>query len=297
MPKPAPVPAEAPGKGPSHVPIAQTDCLREPESFLRVELALHFKGPVLVKAAFAKPPVNPPAEWCDFGALGRSLSDAVFVERDDTGKPYLPEESLRGVLRSQAFWIVESMLMKNRPSAQELKSACGVLFGSVKVGQKEGQAGLLEIGEGTLTTPVRYCFLDHVAIDRIVGSAVEQKKFDTCALDSPVFNAHAAITLRKNQLSHIQLFLFLLRDLMEGHLRIGYGTTRGFGTIARVAINGIGLDLANDLEYAPDLLSPKQKNWYARRIFEFSDGWSRLKHIADHLRVQVKSAPEAAIEQ
>ncbi len=273
-------PGRCPGSEPTNVPSRS-----KPDSVLRVAYKCRFKGPVLIKAAFNRLPVVPPAHSDpdhDYAAAGRDKSDAVFIERDDAG-PYLPEASIRGVLRSQAGWIVESLKAQKATNAAELEDAFRILFGFAKQESSEGRAELLEIGGGELNGCPRYVFLDHVAIDRIVSSAVDEKKFDTCGLESPVFDCTAAVTFRKDEMNHLTLFLYLLRDLIEGHIRAGHGTTRGFGTIGKVDLTGVALDLADDIaddiSYASAAASVTP--WYHRRRLHFHQpDWQHLKDVA-----------------
>lgn len=282
-------------RGASSTPITVCHCTddidrneaSEPESILRVGLRLQCKGPVLVKATFAKSIGDVTVENLTtghpaYGPLGHALSDSVFVERDDSGRPYLPAESLRGVLRTQAYWAAKSINTKAQDDTWT--TSCRVLFGSVKEGAREGAAGFFEAGDGELVGEPRYCYLDHVAVDRIVQSAVDEKKFDTCGLESPVFQTSLGVTFRCNERQHLEFFIKLIRDLIEGQLEVGSGTTRGFGTIDSSALTSITLDLANDFIYAAGDVADEQ-SWYARRILRFRQPcWGHLQHIATALK-------------
>jgi hypothetical protein len=186
-------------------------------------LLLRFEGPVLVKA-----PTSPilGALTADAGkpetyaAVGLQEADNVFISTGENGRYYLPGSSLRGVLRAQAARIC---LARGRDTE-------ALLFGIVKKDRTACAKGQIEIDDAMLQSG-DVMYLDHVAIDRITAAAADGKKFSTCGLMSPVFRTTVRLRFRPGQEALLALWGFLLRDLVEGRLWAGSGTTRGYGYI------------------------------------------------------------------
>ncbi|MEM5787846.1 MAG: RAMP superfamily CRISPR-associated protein, partial [Syntrophobacteraceae bacterium] len=159
-------------------------------------------------------------------------------------KYYLPGSSLRGVLRHRAQAICKTVMGK--PDLAE------TLFGYVD--KKRGaRKSLIEIADGKIQNgkdagPV---FFDHVAIDRIVNCAEDGAKFSASALVSPVFSVAITMRFHDEYLSELGLWGFVLRDLMEGRLWAGHGTSRGYGYIAMAELQKCALSVPGSMQLAP----------------------------------------------
>jgi CRISPR/Cas system CSM-associated protein Csm3 (group 7 of RAMP superfamily) len=81
--------------------------------------------------------------------------------------------------------------------------------------------------------------LNHVAIDRITGFAVDHELFNAVALASPVFATEVCVRWRDDEVDRcaVALLLLALRDAEEGWLWAGSRTTRGYGHIGSVGLN------------------------------------------------------------
>jgi CRISPR/Cas system CMR subunit Cmr4 (Cas7 group RAMP superfamily) len=200
-----------------------------PLSELIVDLRLRFRGPVLVKAAI--PPVKiaeaeDASNPANYGKRGLTVADSIFISRAGDQKFYLPGSSLRGVLRSQGARICATLGKKDLVER---------LFGEIKQG-KGGRKGRIEVGDGEIEGDAAPIYLDHVAIDRITNAAADAKKFATCGLISPAFRVSLRLRVDPEEWDLVALFGLLLRDLLDGRLWIGSGTTRGFGWLASAEI-------------------------------------------------------------
>ena len=99
---------------------------------------------------------------------------------------------------------------------------------------------------------VRFTVAHHVAVDRWTGGAADQRLFAVLEPEAITADAWDDIVLdidtrRLDQHDHaLTLLLLVLRDLCEGWLGIGYGTTRGLGAVA-VAEGGITFESGADV--------------------------------------------------
>ncbi|MGH9181511.1 MAG: RAMP superfamily CRISPR-associated protein, partial [Acidimicrobiales bacterium] len=236
--------------------------------WLTAVVDLQADGPLLVAGASPVPQIvdHGPTHVADTSgsdaqALGRRGGGG------DTS-PILPGSSLRGVLRSRAEQVVRflggpaaacdpfeddarsprlscgrralpgaaaGLAVENASPARRRQleggralalrnGSCPVcrLFGTSQLGGRVTVAeSLLEGGSVQL--------LDHVAIDRFTGGAVDARKFDA----APVVGARARLTIRVDRPtpSDAVLMLFVLRDLAEGWVPVGSRVTRGYGAV------------------------------------------------------------------
>jgi hypothetical protein len=128
--------------------------------------------------------------------------------------------------------------------------------------------------------------MDHVAIDRITCFASDGKKFDACALESPVFKVTLAVRFTKEEPKHLFWFAALIRDLREGHLAVGGATTRGYGAIASAEIVELKADLASDQQDLADGLHTQVTEWHERKRYELRPEWTALRSFADKGRLE-----------
>ncbi len=242
-PAPSPQPARS-FSFPKPLEDATANVMR-PFSKLTFRVRLHFSGPVIVKAPIppATQGAGDPSKPETYAEQGLSEADHVFLTRRGDNAYYLPGSSLRGVLRSQACRIDHAIA----------GNATATLFGWTDPITKKGAKGLIAIEDGALLGDPVPVFLDHVAIDRITGAAVNAKKFSQCALASPKFDLSISLQFTSDaaDLLAVRLAAFLLRDLMEGRLWAGSGVSRGYGYISSGDLLSVRGDLVNSLAWRP----------------------------------------------
>lgn len=250
-------------------------------------LKLEFEGPVLVKSAYPPEPTDQqpdPNDVSRYGEAGAYSADHVFVTSVN-GHYYLPGASLRGVLRHRTEKIVKTLGL--RPLDAEL-------FGYARRGIGEGRKGRLEVMDGALEGKADLLYLDHVAIDRITHAAADAKKFSTCALASPKFSVELCLRFTQDELNLVALFAFLLRDMMEGWLWIGSGTTRGYGSLRRATCEHFTLNLVEGTPLqveAPVTQQPCQRPgrslYAAKGIARFEDLQALWRQLDSHWRKEL----------
>lgn len=194
--------------------------------------------------------------------------DMSFVQtyRDGELVPYLPGSSLKGVVRSHAERIAQTLgvlvcdplcnknpalgrqeacshRLKKRPSVPKTHAdQCPIcrLFGSL------AWAGRCSLSDAYPIEPGRSERRDGVGIDRITGGASASAKFD---LEVQVGGAYETEVIVQNfELWQLGLLAFVLQDLAEGFIRLGSGRSRGLG---RVRGQVTGLDLHYFGRFAP----------------------------------------------
>lgn len=227
---------------------AQTAVAHDPSAvpwtWLRLDLALQFDGPMLV--------AGPDRQAERTGDLGRNVRAGYLADPD--GRPLLEGSSLRGAMQAHARRIATTL---------DVPDVANTLFGTIRDDKDGGQRGLLRVWPGVFTgpyvsvtkpqvasEPVREedrdqkepatVVLDHVAIDRVTGFAAENRLFSTLALASPRFDTSLVVRWRPgmDDPRSLALLLFTLRDMTDGWLWVGSRTTRGYGHLKQVSIQG-----------------------------------------------------------
>jgi len=184
---------------------------------------------------------------------GTSLAhdpDMSFVRTRRGGQlePFIPGSSLKGVLRSHAERIARTLSEKSvcgvfgdaevegcgsrfesagDPSDYERSCPACRLFGSThwRGRFQTGDAYLAE-GHRDVTMEPR----DGVAIDRVTGGAASGAKFDLEVLPAgAVFETR--LELLNFEAWQLGWVAYVLRDLTDGYLRLGMGTSRGLGRV------------------------------------------------------------------
>ncbi|MBI1763955.1 MAG: hypothetical protein HYR56_21225 [Acidobacteria bacterium] len=185
------------------------------------------------------------------------------------GKPLLPATSLRGAFRAQAEKIVRTIgnekcacYLNDNGERQachvdelheqltdKLKLLCPIclLFGSTSWKATIGFSDFV----ATDTVQENELFQqEFVAIDRFTGGGAEAKKFNARSVDRPTL--HGTISLNLARLRHIAgngwplgLLTLVLRDFMEGDVRLGLGAAKGYGT-AKLTIESLKLPSWDD---------------------------------------------------
>jgi CRISPR/Cas system CSM-associated protein Csm3 (group 7 of RAMP superfamily) len=97
------------------------------------------------------------------------------------------------------------------------------LFGSVDWGSR------LAVEDAPLAGEPTWKKLDFVAIDRFTGGAADGAKFDASALWQPRFRCR--LHLEAPQSWEIGWLLYVLKDLIDGRVPVGFGAAKGFGDV------------------------------------------------------------------
>lgn len=173
-------------------------------------------------------------------------ADMAFVRTNRGGnpEPFLPGSSLKGVLRSHAEKVARTL---------QDGSVCGVfdkaeIKGCSWVDSRDHYAsscpacrlfgsnhwkGRFGIGDALLTEQHRGVepeLRDGIGIDRVSGGVAGGAKFDLEVLPAGVeFETELDIT--NFELWQLGWMAYVLRDLQEGRIRVGSGTSRGLGRI------------------------------------------------------------------
>ena len=178
--------------------------------------------------------------------------------KDHMGRVLLPATSFRGALRSQAERILKTIDKKacnpardpgggdndeSCPVVEKLKDlenlclACR-LFGA------PGWRSPLEISDFTLMPredgrDYEFTTQEFVAIDRFTGGGKQGAKFNACAIYRPVFTGTIRVDLKRLRIPKapgadrndaLAVLALVLRDLIEGDITFGFGSSKGYGT-------------------------------------------------------------------
>ncbi|MBK7931774.1 MAG: hypothetical protein IPJ98_31120 [Bryobacterales bacterium] len=156
---------------------------------------------------------------------------------DSRGQAYLPASGFRGVLRSQAERILRT-LGHNVPEPPNVSTMhevraldrASLLFGA------PGWKSPVSISDFRMpsTEQRRVKIQQFIAIDRFTGGGADHKKFDAKYVLNPVLEG--VLTIDLDRLASAQpggwafaLLAHLLRDLREGDLTFGFGSSKGYG--------------------------------------------------------------------
>lgn len=181
----------------------------------------------------------------------------LFVINDDKGL----ESSVTRIQRSK-----DVNALRNDPNNYDLSEQ---LFGSVDWGSR------LFVEDASLIGETSWKKLDFVAIDRFTGGAADSAKFDAHALWKPSFQCR--LHLEAPQSWEIGWLLYVLKDMIDGRVPVGYGSAKGFGD---VQLQDLKLTLGyaypeaaphTDLAISP----PNAKNncFYLKKSF---NGWDEV---------------------
>ncbi len=97
------------------------------------------------------------------------------------------------------------------------------LFGTTYFGSRL----IIEDAPLSIETPPKV--LDFLAVDRFTGGGADGAKFDALVYWQPEFTM--SLYLETPQAWEIGWLLVVLRDLMDGRLRFGFGSAKGFGAV------------------------------------------------------------------
>ena len=184
-----------------------------------------------------------------------SGADMAFVKTFKDGKEqvYFPGSSLKGVIRSHGEKIARSLKypsvcmpfpkegidmfcghkfqkrekFKKISNETAYKDSCPIckLFGSTYF------IGRFAIGDAYVRNgyPPNPQQRDGVGIDRFTGGAASGAKFDLEVITEGTFTT--TIHIRNFELWQLALIGYIVKDFEEGLIRIGMGTSRGFGRV------------------------------------------------------------------
>ncbi len=210
---------------------------------IRIELSITPRGPLLIrKGRTGADPTHP-----DLEAVRTTLEGQPSV--------YLPGSSLKGVMRAHAERLLMSeeipttptfdtdgrhAFQQRTPGTEAYAGTCplGRTFGNLHVKghvavsdhvpggyDAPGSAERLQQIELANTVEQR----NGVGIDRLMGSAKRGALFAQEVVVQGRFDGR--ILMRNVQLFQLALVLLVLRDLDQGYVQIGSGTTRGNGWV------------------------------------------------------------------
>ena len=195
----------------------------------QIDFNMKIDGPVLIKS----------------GIQTGSGPDMAFVTvfRNGGEEVYLPGSTLKGMLRSHAERITRTLAPKNpnaacnpfktecgknrKDSAEVYKTSCLIckLFGSTGFAGRLATEDAYSDGRAPSPQP-----RDGVGIDRFTGGAAGTAKFNLEVISEGVFAT--ALHIRNFELWQLGLIGFVLQDLKDGFIRIGFGKSRGLGKVS-----------------------------------------------------------------
>jgi CRISPR/Cas system CSM-associated protein Csm3 (group 7 of RAMP superfamily) len=211
---------------------------------IRLDLAITPRGPLLIRSGRqGADPTRPQLEY-------------VRTRVDGEPSVYIPGSSLKGVMRAHAERLMRSeglaitdtflkdahqAFRQKDPGVVTYANSCplGRTFGNLHV---KGHVSVSDHLPGVHSSPgsadrrkqlQRANDLEErngVGIDRLLGSASGGALFDKELVVEGRFDGR--ILLRNVQLYQLGLVLLVLRDLDEGYVQLGSGTTRGHGFVS-----------------------------------------------------------------
>jgi CRISPR/Cas system CSM-associated protein Csm3 (group 7 of RAMP superfamily) len=198
---------------------------------------------------------------------GRKPSDAVPVQ-DETGKPFVPAKSLRGILRSRAEMILRTVGLpcEDHPGRIQAVTTKGKTTRQVAASIRRMDLAAKLFGFSGWQAPLHVPRLiavaqstehhqEFVAIDRFTGGAADGAKFNADLAGMTTLQGTLTIDLARLRevdpdSASIGLFALVLRDLAEGDIPIGSGSAKGQGLChAEASITHEGHTYANLTEW------------------------------------------------
>lgn len=163
------------------------------------------------------------------------------------GRVLLPASSIRGALRSQAERILRTIggaksacypdgnACKAVAEINDLRQLCPAckLFGAPGWRSPIQLSSFTPTAEGEGHVVEKQEF---VAIDRFTGGGAPQLKFNATSRYQPILKGQLSIDLARLAYADaggwaIALLVLVLRDLVEGDIRLGFGSAKGFGAL------------------------------------------------------------------
>ncbi len=203
--------------------------------WMKFRIELKMEGGFVANDAFAAKPK---------GQKDDSETANVAPRRKADGTHILPAASMRGSLRSQAERIQRTRGKKaSDPSSEkrderpaEVRTVEGAktldlpaqLFGST------GWRAVVQVSDFVAISGTEYR-QEFVAIDRFTGGAARNKKFNADALWKPKLVGEVRVDVERLKMCCEdpkpvwELLYFVLKDLADGFIPVGHGTSKGFG--------------------------------------------------------------------
>jgi len=185
----------------------------------KINIKLKFKGPFLV---------NDPSQ------VEKNETDKTenkgpdhIPRRNYENKVVLPASSFRGAFRSQAERIIRTLggyaCDPSDPCnpKEKLCLACQI-FGAT------GQKSLISFTDFVQCNEEENIRQEFVAIDRFTGGGAKSFKFSADAIIDPELEGTMAIS-EKLKCWEIGLLALTLRDLQDGDITFGFGSSKGYG--------------------------------------------------------------------
>ncbi len=223
-PPPPPAPVVVVGGG-------KPDSDHLPYHWMTIDMTLQFDGPFIVAGPLS-----------DHSHAFERDADTVAY-KDPLGCYGLPGSSWRGVLRAQASRIAAELGLE--AEVRHLFGYVDPKSGPAPDQKADARAGLLRVDDGVLIGDARVILMDHVAIDRVTGFAVDEKLFSVAALQSPRFASRLVVRWHPDHPDHpdharaVALLLFTLRDATASLMWAGSRTTRGYGHLKSVKLTSV----------------------------------------------------------
>ncbi len=160
-------------------------------------------------------------------------------------KTFVPEKSIRGVLRHQAERILRTMgaQVAEDPKIQgkdDLPKLAGhpahALFGAA------GWRAPFEVSEFTADAEAPIQRQEFVAIDRFTGGGIERRKYNAEGARGVTLKGRlrldvARLALARGGVECLGLLALTLRDLAEGDVSLGWGAGRGYGAVKKLSVS------------------------------------------------------------
>lgn len=210
---------------------------------IRLDLSISPKGPILIRSGRqGADPTRPDLEW-------------VRTWLGDQRTVYLPGSSLKGVIRSHAERLLttegigitptfakrkDGAPNQKTPGEEAFRKTCplGRTFGTLGIKGRVSVSDFIPGGHAVPGSPDRDEQLrlanrteqrNGVGIDRLLGSVHGGALFDQEVVVGGRFDGQ--VFFRNVQLYQLALLLLVLRDLDEGYVQVGSGTSRGNGWV------------------------------------------------------------------
>lgn len=209
---------------------------------VRIDLSITPRGPLLIRSGrTGADPSRPDLEW-------------VRTTLDGRPTVYVPGSSLKGVMRAHAERLLRGEGVRitgtfdgvkafdQRSSGGEVwkgTSPLGRTFGTLHLRSAFSVSDLLPGGREASGSEARAAEVEEanlterrngVAIDRLLGSAKGGALFDQEVVVGGRFDGR--LVMRNPQLYQLALVLIVLRDMDEGFVQLGSGSSRGNGWVA-----------------------------------------------------------------
>lgn len=215
-----------------------------PAPALLLNVRLRFEGAVLV---------NDPSQSMHTNQETGQVGVGHATVRHSDGRPFLPGSSVRGALRAQTRRIWQTLahasaqdLDRSAPTEAKQWTDVGALVPFYRMFGAPGWRTPISVSNFELDGDENEHQQEFVAVDRFTGGAADRRKFRAASLYAPDFIGLVRVDLEKWSRANVGgwamlLLLFLLRDLQEGDVQVGFGRSKGYGTCtAEIAVRCVG---------------------------------------------------------